>query len=81
MKNMDDINITFSKSVRKDILELLGKTVDKSGVIVEKDNLDQKVPSFDSTELTLKEFGGIQKGSEVFISNNLVTLMKLVERG
>jgi hypothetical protein len=77
---MKEYSLTFSKSVKKEILEAFNKTVDKEGMIVEKDNLQQKVLSSDGQELSLNEFGGIKKGSEVYINNNIVSLIKLTKK-
>ena len=70
--------ITFDKELKKEILGLLEKEVDKEGFIVEKNNPGQRVLAFDGTEITVDEFGGIQKGSTVFLKNDLVSLMRLV---
>ena len=70
------LKITFDKSIKKDILELLGKTTDNENLIIEKNNPEQKVLTFDGEEISLEDFGGIQAGSEVFIKNDLPSLMK-----
>ena len=72
--------ITFDKKAKKEVLELLDKTVDEDGMIVEKDNPKQRVLTFDGEEISLQELGGVQKGSEVFIRNNLVSLIRLSKR-
>ena len=72
--------IVFDKSAKKDILEILDKTTDADGTIVEKDNPSQKVLTFEGDEITLEEFGGVQKGSQVFIRNNLISLIRLSKR-
>ncbi|MFH1127426.1 MAG: hypothetical protein ABIG84_06045 [archaeon] len=72
--------ITFTSSAKRDILDMLGKSVDNEGYIVEKGNPEQKVLTFDGEEINLDEFGGFQRGSEVFIKNNVVSLMKLAKR-
>ena len=77
---MNKCQITFDKSAKKDVLELLGKNVDSEGFIVEKDNPQQKVLTFDGQEITVDEFGGIQKGSEVFIKDDLVSLMEFLKK-
>lgn len=68
--------ITFDTSVSDLILDLFDKTTDDDGFVIEKNNLE-RVLTFDGRELPAKDFGGIQKGSEVFIDNNLVSLIKL----
>ena len=77
---MPQPKIIFEKSVKKDILNFLDKSVGENNIIVEKDNPEQKVLTFDNQELTLEEFGGIQKGSEVFIKNDVVSLMRLSKK-
>ncbi|MBU0662702.1 MAG: hypothetical protein ABH854_00585 [Candidatus Diapherotrites archaeon] len=72
--------ITFDKNARKDILDLLDKTVDEDGLIVEKEKPEQKVLTFDGEEISLEEFGGVKRGSEVFIKDNLVSLIRLSKR-
>lgn len=71
--------IVFDKNAKREILELLGKDIDKEGYITEK-GTSQRVLTFDGEEISLEEFGGIQKGSEVFIKNNLVSLIRLSKR-
>ncbi len=74
------VELVFDKAVKKEILELLDKKVNDDNLIVEKGHPEQKVLTFDGEELSLEEFGGIQKGSEVFIKDNLISLMKLSKR-
>ena len=69
--------LTFDESVKEEILDLFDKSVDSEGFIVEKDNPQQRVLSKDGQEVNIKEFGGIKKGSEVFIKKDLVSLMRL----
>jgi len=72
--------ILFEENAKKEILALLDKTLDADNMIVEKDNPLQKVLTFDGEEISLNELGGVQKGSEVFIKNNLVSLFRLFKR-
>jgi len=72
--------IVFDKNARKEILDLLDKSVNDEGIIVEKEDPDVHVLAIDGTELTLDEFGGVKKGSEVFIKSDLVSLMRLARR-
>lgn len=74
------VKMVFTKDAKKEILNLLGKDIDNEGVIVEKGNPTQRVLTFDGEEISLMEFGGVQKGSEVFIKDNLVSLMRLAKR-
>lgn len=71
--------ITFEKSAREDVLSFFGKIVDKEGYIVEKEDPTQKVITPDGEEVTLEEFAGIRKGSDIFIKSDLNTLINLTE--
>lgn len=77
----DGIEMTFDESIKKEILSFLDKKVNDNNLIVEKEKPSQKVIAFDgeevSQEISLEEFGGIQKGSEVFIKNDLISVMRL----
>lgn len=77
MTELKNSKIVFDDSAKLFVLELLGKTVNEEGKVVEKGNADQKVLTFDKNELYFEEFGGVKKGSEVFIENNVVSLFKL----
>ena len=73
------MQLLFDKSAKREILELFGKDIDNENYITEK-NSSQRVLTFDGEEVSLEEFGGIQKGSEVFVKNNLVSLIRLSKR-
>ncbi len=77
MKCPEEVKLTFDVSAKEDILKCLNKAIDKEGFIVEKNNPSQRVLTVDGEEISIEEFGGVQKGSEVFIKNDLVSLMKL----
>ena len=72
--------ITFGELAREDILELYGKSTDKEGYIVEKDNPSQRVLTPDGEEIHVKEWGGIRKGSEAFIKNDTFSLIELAKK-
>jgi len=74
MKNI----VTFDKSLKKDILDIFDKSIDEEGYIVEKSNTKQRVLSAEGDELELEDFAGIKKGSEVFIKNNIISLIDYV---
>ena len=72
--------ITFDKSMKEKILELFGKSVNEEGLIVEKENRDNLVLSpEDGKPVHIDEFGGIIKGSEIFIRNDVVSLMRVAK--
>lgn len=74
---MTKSTLTFDESMNEEVLAIFGKIIDGEGFIVEKDNLKQRVLSEDGQEVNIKEFGGIKKGSEIFIKNDLISLMRL----
>lgn len=71
--------ITFHKSVKTFILNTFDKKINKDGVIVEKKNPQQKVLAPDGQEVTIEQFAGIKRGSEVFIKSDLLSLLKLCD--
>lgn len=73
----ENIKLTFEDSAKEEVLDFLNKDVDREGFIVEKNDKKQRVLTVDGEELSLNELGGIQKGSQVFIKNDLVALMRL----
>jgi len=76
MSNENPI-LTFDESINDEILDIFDKSQDSEGFIVEKDNPKQRVLSEDGQEVNIKEFGGIRKGSEIFIKKDLISLMRL----
>jgi hypothetical protein len=71
------MRITFDKDSKAMVLDLINKSVDHEGFVVEKDNLKQRVLTNKGEEITLNEFGGVRVGSEIFIKDNLPALMEL----
>ncbi len=69
--------ITFDKSASDFILETFNKITDKDGYVVEKENTEQKVLTPDGLEMQQEEFGGIKKGSEIYIKSDLPSVIKL----
>lgn len=71
--------ITFDKSAKMFILDVLDKAVNEEGLIVEKTNSNQKVLTPDGEDISVEEFGGTKKGSELFIKRDLASLMRFSE--
>ena len=71
MKNI----VTFDKELKEQILDIFDKTVDGQGIIVEKSNPKQLVLTQDGENLSIEEFAGITKGSEIFIKSDLISLI------
>jgi len=74
---MDKCVLTFDDSIREVILDVFDKSIDSEDFIVEKDNPNQRVLSEDGQEVNINEFGGLKKGSEIFIKKDLISLMRL----
>lgn len=72
--------ITFEKSAKEEILAIFDKTVDDEGFIVEKGDITQRVITPDGEEVTLEEFAGIRKGSEIFIKSDLPSLIDVMDK-
>lgn len=74
---MINCTLSFDENMREEILSIFEKKIDSEGFIVEKDNPNQRVLSSDGQEVKLEEFGGIKNGSEIFIKNDLISIMRL----
>lgn len=71
--------ITFDVSLKEEMLSCFGKTIDDEGYIVEKDHPDQRVITLDGNPITLEEFAGIRKGSEIYLKSDLPSLIELLD--
>ena len=60
------------------ILEAFGKSINTEGIIIEK-STGEPVLTPEGDELTLENFGGIKKGSEIFLKNDLLSIINIVE--
>lgn len=72
---MGNSQIRFDTNAKQEILELLNKSLDDEGYIVEKDNPAQKVLSSEGEPLKLEDFAGVRRGSEIFIKSDLPSLI------
>lgn len=71
--------ILFDNSAKEEILDAFDKKIDEKGYIVEKSNPDQKVLTTEGDEIKAEKFAGIRKGSEIFITSDLTSLIKLAD--
>ena len=71
--------ITFESSLKEEMLSCFDKTIDNEGYIVEKDTPTMRVITPDGNPLTLEEFAGIRKGSEIYIRSDLPSLIELLD--
>ena len=72
--------ITFEESAKMEILSFFDKTVDKEGFIVEKNDTTQRVITPEGQEVAFNEFAGIRKGSEIFITSDLPSIIDLLDK-
>lgn len=77
MKNRKFV-ITFDDNLTPDILKAFGKLTDKDGYLIESSN-GRRVLSRDGQEIKESEWGGIVKGSEVYLKSDIVSLINYVE--
>jgi len=71
--------ITFDNTVKEQMLELLDKRIDKEGFIIEKDS-GQRVLTPAGEEITLEDFAGVKKGSEIFIKSDISALIDFAKK-
>jgi hypothetical protein len=71
--------ITFDASTKEEMLSCFGKTVDKEGYIIEKDFPEQRVITPEGDLISIEEFAGIRKGSEIYLKSDLPSLIKLLD--
>jgi hypothetical protein len=70
--------ITFDESTKEELLSCFGKTVDDEGYIIERDT-GQKVVTQEGDRISIEEFAGIRKGSEIYLKSDLPSLIKLLD--
>jgi hypothetical protein len=71
--------IIFTRSSLPLILKAFGKEITDKGIIV--DSLTKEpIHTPEGEELTEDSFGGITKGSVIFLKNDLLTAIKLTEK-
>lgn len=72
-------SLVFDKSAQDFVLEAFGKTTDADGYIVERNNPTSKVIVNDGSTIKAKYFGGVRKGSEIYIKSDIVSLIELCD--
>ena len=71
--------ITFDTSAKREVLSFFDKTTDADGYLIEMEDPAQKVITPSGEEITFDEFAGIRKGSEIYIKNDLPSLIELLD--
>jgi hypothetical protein len=78
MKADSTAKLLFTEAALPYILEAFGKKIDENGLIIEKASGDP-VLTPEGDEVEARHFGGIKKGSEIFIKDDLYSIMQLAE--
>ena len=73
-------SITFDKSDASFILEAFGKTVNKEGYLVEIETGDYVLSRNNGEHILLDEFGGIAKGSELYLKSDIASMIDFIEK-
>jgi hypothetical protein len=79
MSKSPKLKILFDASLRDYVLEAFGVRPNVDGLLVESKNPDQHVLTQDGQEVEYKRFGGVRKGSEVFMRDDIVSLIQFCE--
>jgi hypothetical protein len=70
--------LLFTQKTIPLILEAFGKSINDDGLIIEKAT-GEPVLTPEGEEMQAANFGGIKKGSEIFIKDDLFSIIKLAE--
>jgi len=75
------LTITWDNTpqIKKYILKLMGKTVDKNGRVLNKENM-QPIVDNDGQELSFDTFGLAIKGSEIYVKENIVSVANFLNK-
>lgn len=72
--------ITFDKSAKAFVLNVLGFATDKDGDLAEKSNPEQKIFGKNGLPVKAKQFAGVKKGSIVVLPSDLPSLIDLANQ-
>ena len=78
MENINSPKLLFTDKTLPLILEAFGKSINEDGFIIEKSTGDF-VLTPEGEEIEAKELGGLKKGSDIFIKDDLYSIMNLSE--
>lgn len=67
--------LVFDDNSKNIILQVFGKAIDNEGFIFDVQT-NERVVTPDGNELLAKDWAGIRKGSEIFISKDLPSLLQ-----
>lgn len=80
MKENQKKRIIFTRSSLPLILRAFGKETNEGGIIVDS-HTKEPIHTPEGDEITEDSFGGITKGSVIFLKNDLLTAIKLTDGG
>ena len=75
---MQQPKLTFTAKTQPFILEAFGKFINSEGVIIEMAT-GEPVLTPDGEEVYSDHFGGLKKGSEIFIKDDLFSIINFAE--
>jgi hypothetical protein len=70
--------LLFTEKTASFVLEAFGKTINEDGLITEIAT-GEPVLTPEGEELEYRKFGGLKKGSEIFMKDDLYAIMNLAE--
>lgn len=70
--------LLFTNASAKYILEAFGKSINSEGIIIEK-STGEPIYTPEGEELTLQTLGAIKKGSEIFMKDDLFSIINIAE--
>lgn len=70
--------LVFDDSTKRIILQVFGKSIDDQGYIFDL-KTKQRVLSPEGNEVLASDFAGLRKGSEIFITKDLPSLIQYTE--
>ena len=70
-----EVNLTFDTDSAEFVLDCFDKAVDGEGYVVERGNREQKVLTTRGEEIKRSQFGGIRKGSAIFIKSDIESVI------
>lgn len=78
MKNNASPKLLFTHKAMPLILEAFGKSVNEDGLIIES-STGEPVLTPEGEVIPASNFGGLKKGSEIFIKDDLLSIINLAE--
>lgn len=73
------MKITFARSTRSIILNMFGKTIDDEDYIIDN-KTKERIQTLNGEEIHIEKFGGIRKGSEIFLKSDLPTYIEIADK-